>query len=144
MKEIDNDRLMNYVYENYQSIVDFVSTKYEYKPITKIEEMSYQVTLNGYTDQIDETIDDNIYIVSALEQNQYGTTFISLHRICDGKTIQHKVKRYVYEECPCNIGDCIKAVIREQNKVTQIDGKWVENGETEIIIKDYVVIKKFE
>ena len=37
--------------------------------------MSYQIALNGYTDQIDKNIEDNIYIVSDTNTNQYGTSY---------------------------------------------------------------------
>ena len=145
MKEIDNDKLMNYVYENYQQIVDFVSIKYEYIPTTKIEEMSYQIALNGYTDQIDKNIEDNIYIVSDTNTNQYGTSYCNLYHVCNGETERYKIKKSSYIDHPCDIGDIIKVVFNTQNKRKQVDGEWVEDKDNkETILKDYTIIKQFK
>ena len=145
MKEIDNDKLMNYVYENYQQIVDFVSIKYEYIPTTKIEEMSYQIALNGYTDQIDKNIEDNIYIVSDTNTNQYGTSYCNLYHVCNGETERYKIKKSSYIDHPCSVGDIIKVVFNTQNERKQVDGEWVEDKDNkETILKDYTIIKQFK
>lgn len=117
--------------------------------ITNVERISYQLGLMGYTDQIDPTVDNDIYIASALEQNKYGTTFITLYRICDGEIIQHKVNKKAFNENPCKEGDIIRALIKIQNKkIKSVDENnkdiWIESEELENIIKDYIVLKSIE
>lgn len=144
MKEIDNDKLMNYVYDNYQGIVDLVSTRYDYNKISTIEEMTYEIVYNGYTDKIDDSMDYDIRIVSSLEQNQYGTVFCNLYCVRDGKTRQYKVNRSSYKEHPTDVGDVIKCAFEIKNKKTKDDkGKWIDSNVKEMILKDYFIIKKF-
>lgn len=144
MKEIDNDKLMNYVYDNYQGIVDLISNRYEYYKTSILEEMSYEIGYNGYTDQIDEDSNDDIYIVSSIEQNQYGTVFCSLYHVCNGETKQYKINKNSYKEHPTDVGDIIKCVFDTQYKKTKNDkGNWVNSDVLEDILKDYFIIKKF-
>lgn len=149
MKEINNELLLEYAYNNYDKIISTISKNYEYNPITIIEKMSYQIKFEGYTDQIDPNASNDLYIVSALEQNQYGTTFITLYRICDGEIIQHKVNKKAFNENPCKEGDIIRALIKIQNKkIKSVDENnkdiWIESEELENIIKDYIVLKSIE
>ena len=145
MKEIDNEKLMNYVYDNYQGIVNFISKKHTYTPITTIEQMSYQVAFNGSTDMIDKSADDNIYIVSEVELNQYNTPFITLYHVNDGENVFIKANKRNYEDHPCKGGDVIKTAFRTQNKrVKDNNDKWVESEEQEEILRDYTILKSID
>lgn len=109
-----------------------------------IEEMAYEIVYNGYTNKIDDSMDYDIYIVSSLEQNQYGTVFCSLYCVKDGKTRQYKVNRNSYREHPTDVGDVIKCAFEVKNKKTKDDkGKWIDSDVKEMILKDYFIIKKF-
>ena len=144
-KEIDNDSLMEYVLNNYQGIVDFVSTKYIYEPITLLETMAYQLGLSGYTELIDKSADDNIYIVSEVELNQYNTPFVTLYHVNDGENIFIKANKCNYEDHPCKSGDIIKTAFRTQHKrVKDNNDKWVESEEQEEILKDYTILKSID
>lgn len=145
LREIDNVKLYNYALDHYQEIVDSISKKYEYRPIEKIEQIAYELAFNGYTDKTDSTVDNNVYCVSAIETNKYGTTFITLYHVKDGTFITHKIKRSSFAEHPCDTGDIVKCIIREQyKKIQDENGKWVNSDELETIIKDYTIIKKCE
>lgn len=144
-KEIDNDSLMEYILNNYQGIVDFVSTKYMYKPITLLETMAYQLGLSGYTELIDKSTDDNIYIVSEVELNQYNTPFVTLYHVNDGENTFIKANKRNYEDHPCKSGDIIKTAFRTQNKrVKDNNDKWVESEEQEEILRDYTILKSID
>lgn len=111
-----------------------------YENTDDLEIVSYQLKYLGYTDI--NYIDNNnsIYVVSNIDTNKYGTTFISLYG-----GITHKVKRSSFAEHPCDTGDIVKCIIREQyKKIQDENGKWVNSDELETIIKDYTIIKKCE
>ena len=144
-KEIDNDSLMEYVLNNYRGIVNFVSTKYVYEPITLLETMAYQLGLSGYTELIDKSADDNIYIVSEVELNQYNTPFVTLYHVNDGENVFIKANKRNYEDHPCKSGDIIKTAFRTQNKrVKDNNDKWVESEEQEEILRDYTILKSID
>ena len=47
--------------------------------------------------------------------------------------------------CPCDSGDVIMALIKEQNKITKGENdEWIKTDIMEVVIKDYALIKKFE
>lgn len=144
-KDIDSDKLYNYILDNYEKIVELVSKRYFYKSTEKIEEMAYEIGLGGYTNLIDETLSDKLYIISDEEKNQYGTVFLTLYQCCSGKTYNYKVNKKAYQERPCGVGDILKCAIRDQFKrIKNEDGDWVESDETETILKDYTIIKRLE
>ena len=144
-KDIDSEKLYNYVLDNYEKIVEFVSAKYIYKPTEKIEEMAYEIGLSGYTNLFDETLSDKLYIISDEEKNQYGTIFLNLYQVCSGNIYTYKVNKKAYSERPCGIGDILKCAIRDQFKrVKDENGDWIESEETETILKDYTIVKKLE
>ena len=86
---------MYYILDNYQKIIELVSKKYIYKPTEKIEEIAYEVGLSGYANEIDENLADNLYIVSNIETNKYGTNFVTLYQVCSGDTFNYKINRKV-------------------------------------------------
>ena len=110
-----------------------------------IENIAYQIGYNGFTNIIDKNIEDNIYIVSDTNTNQYGTSYCNLYHVCNGETERYKIKKSSYIDHPCDIGDIIKVVFNTQNKRKQVDGEWVEDKDNkETILKDYTIIKQFK
>ena len=144
-KDINSEELYNYILDNYQKIIELISKQYIYKPTEKIEEIAYEIGLSGYTNEIDETLADNLYIVSNIETNKYGTNFVTLYQVCSGSTFNYKINRKVFQERPCESGDILKCIIRNQFKrVKNENDEWVESQEEETILKDYVIIKRLE
>lgn len=143
-KDIDNNALYDYVLSISDRIVDIISSRYEYVPIKKLDEICYQLGIVGYTDLIDESANGNYYTVSNIEKNQYGTVFATLYRLVDGSQITLKVSKKIYNDYPCECGDVIETAIMEQNKKIKVDNKWVDKNETELVLKDYYIVKKFE
>ena len=110
-----------------------------------IENIAYQIGYNGFTNITDENIEDNIYIVSDTNTNQYGTSYCNLYHVCNGETERYKIKKSSYIDHPCDVGDIIKVVFNTQNKRKQVDGEWVEDKDNkETILKDYTIIKQFK
>lgn len=141
-KDIRNKELYDYIISNYQSIVDFVSKDYEYEPIETIKQIAYELALSGSSELIDSTINDNIYIVSNIETNKYGTPFVTLYKVNNGESYFIKVNRKSFSKHPCKEGDIIKVAFRTQNKrIKNENDEWVESMETEEILKDYIVLE---
>lgn len=133
---------------NMREIIKLICNNIEYTPITDGTKMLYEVAILGYTDIITEC-DDRLYIVSNKETNQYGTTFVTMYHCCDGQYVQYKVKRWAYNDMPCDVGDALLCYIKEQNKVTKVinendEEEWVTTDVTEVVIQDYALVKKFE
>ena len=109
------------------------------------EKLFKDIGLSGYTNKIDETLSNNLYIVCTIDTNKYGTNFATLYQVNSGKTFNHKINKKIFQERPCNSGDILKCVIRDQfKKVKDENGEWVESQEKETVLKDYVIIKRLE
>lgn len=143
-KNIDNNKLLKLFKSNYKSIVDKVSKNYEYKSSTKLDKIVNQIQLLGYTNLIDESQDDNIFVVSNIETNKYGTPFANLYQVNNGTISQYKVNRKWYNEYELNNGDIIRATFKTKNKRTKVDDKWIKSDEIEDILESYFIIKGVE
>ena len=143
-REIDNAGLAEYVLNSYEVIINSVSKNYEYKPIEKVKEIAYQLAYSGCTDMIDSSVEYDLYIVSSLEINKYGTTFLTLYHVYDGEIQTIKADKKQYKENPCQEGDILRCAFRTQYKrVKEVSEsgkeKWVEGTEIETILKVYVI-----
>mgnify|MGYP003291800427 FL=1 len=127
------------------NVIDVICNKTPYEPITNIERISNEMGILGYTDRIDNTIPNNIYVVGNIETNKYGTKFITIYHPSTGEYFQNKVKRSTYNLNPCDSGDIIKAVFNIQHKRKKNENdEWVQSEEQEEILKNYTIVKKFE
>lgn len=138
-KDINNEKLYRLVISRYKDIMKEISKKYPYTETTILDRIRYDISLLGYTELIDSTIEDNIYAVENIEINNYGTTFLNLYEIKHGYSKQVKVKRKWWEEHKCEIGDIIKCSFETKNKRTLADGEWIESTETEDILKVFSI-----
>ena len=127
------------------NVIKTICDNTPYEPITNIERIAYEMGILGYTDKIDDTIPDNMYVVGTIDTNKYGTKFITIYHPSTGEYYQNKVKRSAYNYNPCNSGDIIKAVFNIQAKRRKNEqDEWVSSDEQEEILKNYTIIKKFE
>ena len=127
------------------NVIEIISNNTPYEPITNIERISYEMGILGYTDRVDATISNNIYVVGNIDTNKYGTKFITVYHPNTGEYFQNKVKRSAYNFNPCNSGDIIKAVYNTQHKRKKNENdEWIQSEEQEEILKNYSIIKKFE
>jgi DNA polymerase III alpha subunit len=126
------------------NVIQVICNKLPYEPITNIERISNEMGILGYTDRIDNTIPDNIYVVGNIDTNKYGTKFITIYHPHTGEYYQNKVKRSAYNFSPCDSGDIIKAVFNTQHKRKKNENdEWVQSEEQEDILKNYTIVKKF-
>ena len=139
-KDIDNKKLIKVFNRHWKALYDNFN-KDKVKATTRLEVIQYQIQLLGYSDTIDETCADNIYIVEQQENNNYGTPFCTLYRPCDGTSLQSvKIDKFWFQQYPCEVGDILKCSFDEKNKMRKIDGKWQEIDEIETILTVYSIM----
>lgn len=157
-KELDNESLSKYAKENYRNIMKSVSEKYTYEKTKLLDKISYQIKYLGYSNVIDKSIDPNIYILSEIEFNNWGTPFFNLYNPSIGESIRIKVDRNWYLQYKLNEKDDIGSILRcafktkpkktilldsEGKEVLKPNGQktWVNSGEFEEILTVYKVEK---
>lgn len=129
---------------NTKELIRLISNRIEYNETTNIEHISYELGVLGYTNYTDNTTEENIFVISNIEDNKYGTHFATLYNPRNGKYLQYKVHRGSYSECPCELGDIIKVAFKTQNKKYKDENdEWVASEEIETILRDYLIVKKF-
>lgn len=138
-KDINNEKLVKVFKKHYKKIDKDISKKYPYTPSTQLDVATNQISLLGYTNIVDSTQSDDIYIIEQLETNNYGTPFCSLYHICNGESLQNiKIDRNWFKEYPCEVGDILKCSFKEKEKKRKNeDGKWYGTGKYETILNVY-------
>lgn len=127
------------------SVIKLLANNIEYTKSTIIEHIMYEVGYIGYTNLIDKQQDDNIYVISTIETNKYGTPFATLYQCNSGNIETYKVNRKWYNENELQVGDIIRASIKDQYKRVKVDNKWVEDkGQIETILSSYFIMKRIE
>lgn len=141
-KDIDNEKLAQLFKNNYIEIENKISKKYTYQQTTNLDIIKYQVQLLGYSDIIDNSIPEDIYLVEQQETNNYGTPFLSLYHPYDGESLQSiKVDKKWFNEYPCDVGDTLRCSFKEKLKKRKDEnGKWYDTGEIEHVLNIYSII----
>jgi DNA polymerase III alpha subunit len=144
-REIDNDKLLQVFRKNYPTILKQISAKYPYAQTTTIDLMQYEVELLGYTDIKDASLPHDMYMITKLETNNWGTCFASLYQCNSGiqKTIKFgKIKRKpIYNNDLAQGNIVIVATDFKKKGRYDENHKWVESNEYEEIIISYAKIK---
>ena len=141
----DNEALLKLFKKYYKQILAQVSAKYPYHPTTILDKIKYEVELLGYTDLIDESVNDNYYIVCGVETNQWGTAFSTLYQISSGYQQVYKVDKKYYQQYPFKVGDILNCFfdVKQCGHYETIEGqekkKWVLDNEYETILKKYSI-----
>ena len=103
-----------------------------------LQQICYDVTYLGYTNR---TYDAPYYAVTALEMNNYGTTYISLYNIQNGSNESYKLSRKW--DIECEQGDILEVSFEDKHKHTKDDnGNWVKTDVIEKRIKLFNIILK--
>ncbi len=103
-----------------------------------------QINILGSIYYINSSINPVITAVQEIDTNQYGTTFLTLYRLCDGSLSNSiKVDKMFYTQNSLKVGDIIQVdYIIDKPKKRKIDGKFIELEETESIITAYHKLKE--
>ena len=102
------------------------------------ELLTTQTEYLGYISYIDKSYKSDVAIISNIKINGYGTPFLTLYRICDGKSTTIKCDKKYYNENPIGQFEIIKMNnILQKNKRKKVDGKWIISDEKEFILNNY-------
>lgn len=92
----------------------------------------------GYISYINKDYKDNICVVSEFKTNNWGTPFVTLYRLNNGKSMTMKVDKRYYNTKPLAKYDLIVVKnIEEKFKKRKIDGKWINLEDKEFILTAY-------
>ena len=139
----DNEALLKLFKKYYKQILAQVSAKYPYQPTTILDKIKYEVELLGYTDLVDESVNEGYYIVTGIETNNYGTVFANLYQLSTGYQQVYKVDKKYVKEYVFKVGDILNCFfdVRQKGRYEEIDGKkkWINIDEYETILKKYSI-----
>ena len=153
-KDIDNKQLLLVFKKNYPKILQMISKKYPYKETTIMDKLQYEVELLGYTDLVDENVNPDYYILTGVEENQWGKPFLSLYHISTGfkKVVKstRKTKKgggiKWYKSHPIEVGDILDLAFDLDKdghyEVNGKDKKWVEDETYTEVFVCYEIINK--
>ena len=132
-REIDTVGLLN----------EIIST-FENKDISIKDKLKYEIEYLGFPKTITEEISEDLFYVLDIKEykNKKSKTYYPmLYNIKSGECLKWKVKdMIVYSEKPFNIGNLLQIHnIFKEEKRKNVDGKWINTGEYNYIIKDWSV-----
>ena len=120
-----------------------MSAKYPYQPTTILDKIKYEVELLGYTDLIDESVNDGLYIVTNIGVNNWNTTFATCYQLSTGYQQVYKVDKKYNKEYPFKVGDILNCFfdVRQKGVYQEVDDKkkWVKIDEYETVLKKYSI-----
>ena len=95
----------------------------------------------GYIDYKNPNYQKGVAIVTDIKVTSYGTVFVTLSQVCDGKNRTLKVDKRYFGNKPLEKYQMIKINnIKQRYKKTKIDGRWVDSNVTEYILDNYSLI----
>lgn len=115
-----------------------IESETEDKSFSPIENIQFELENLGYIKTTISNMMPDIAMVTNIEVNKWGTTFVSLYRINNGEVETIKVNKGFLTKNPLHELDVIKTInIEESNKRRPIDDVWVTLDETEMILTQY-------
>ena len=125
-REIDIKRLINYCVG-----------KLENKELPMKDLFGAMMEYQGYIDYKDESWNENVYIITEIKTNKYGTPFVNIYNLKKGESLEIKVYKNTLYKNPLDEYDVIYAVIKDKNKKRKVNGEWITLEETEKILESY-------
>ena len=99
----------------------------------------------GYCSYVDESYDERVCVISDLKTNKWGTTFATLYKLKDGKSMTLKVDKNYFANKPLKKFDVIRvAFISENFKRRKINGKWILTDDKEHVLERYSMVLEEE
>lgn len=130
-------------------IVNYLSKRVINEPYKYLEQVKIEKEFLEYVNIIDESVNDEYYVVIEFEQmKDPSKPRLLLRRVCDGFEIKTRIKYgRLYKANPFGLWSVLRIKdngIDQENKVHQdvATGKWVETDELEDILNSYEVIKE--
>lgn len=131
--QIDNSGLLNEIKETLPNDV-----------LSITEQIKFELDYLEYTDYKNSKISNEYYVVvDYVTYKDVTRPSVVIHRLNDGKEYKTRIKESaVYKNAPFDKISILKIpVLNYEFKKKYVDGKWITSDETELILKDYEVIK---
>lgn len=122
---------------NIEGLMNYCVSKLENKELSMKDTFEAMMEYQGYIDYKDETWNENIYIITEIKTNKYGTPFVNIYNLKKGESLEIKVYKNTLYKNPLDEYDVIYAVIKDKNKKRKVNGEWITLEETEKILESY-------
>lgn len=135
-RELDNAGLMKEL-----------CSRIEDEPIDIVEQVKSEVEYLGVSDYANPSMREYYYIVTAFDDKRTkdkSRPYVTLHNLKTGKEINTRIKQSrVFKDAPFGLFSVIKMdeLHLEYKKKKNQDGTWYNSDETEVVMKDYEVMK---
>ena len=117
-------------------------------PIRKtsiVDRIKYQLELLEYSTLKDENESVDNWIVVNIDQNNYGTTKVTMYNICHGVMRTYRVNRNFIKTHPLKAGNYIECLFQEKDRMRKMDdGTFKATGEKIIELKAWKYLDKQE
>ena len=122
---------------NIEGLMNYCVSKLENKELSMKDTFEAMMEYQGYIDYKDESWNENVYIITEIKTNKYGTPFVNIYNLKRGESLEIKVYRNTLSKNPLDEYDIIYAVIKDKNKKRKENGEWITLEETEKILESY-------
>lgn len=114
------------------------------KSLNIIEQMKCELEYLGYVNHVNDNMSDDYYAIVSFEVfKEPRKPSVVLRRISDGEELKARVKQVkVFEENPFGLLSILKIDTLTYEFKKKKDGdKWVDSDETELVLREYEVMK---
>ena len=122
---------------NIEGLMNYCVSKLENKELSMKDTFEAMMEYQGYIDYKDESWNENVYIITEIKTNKYGTPFVNIYNLKKGESLEIKVYKNTLYKNPLDEYDVIYAVIKDKNKKRKVNGEWITLEETEKILESY-------
>ena len=122
---------------NIEGLMNYCVSKLENKELSMKDTFEVMMEYQGYIDYKDESWNENVYIITEIKTNKYGTPFVNIYNLKKGESLEIKVYKNTLYKNPLDEYDVIYAVIKDKNKKRKVNGEWIMLEETEKILESY-------
>lgn len=126
-------------------MIDEIMQQINIKDCTLYQKSYYQLKSLGYTDIHIDNAGRDVYMVTGIEKNKYGTPFAQLYKPKNGKSQLIKLDKKWYSKYPIEGGEVLRCEFEHKNKSRKDEkGNWYKTDEKEWILKRYSILTKLE
>lgn len=114
------------------------------KSLNIIDQMKCELEYLGYVNHVNDNMSDDYYAIVSFEVfKEPRKPSVVLRRISDGEELKARVKQVkVFEENPFGLLSILKiGTLTYEFKKKKDGDKWVDSDETELILREYEVVK---
>jgi DNA polymerase-3 subunit alpha len=111
------------------------------KPYTPDEKIKAEIEYLGYAETTIPSTPSDIVMVTDI-MTKYKNPVLTLYRLCDGQTVQIKIKKNLYDNNKFEVLDLLKIIsIKEERKWKKTETGFVRSDEKEKFLALYNIVK---